>query len=496
MAEIVIPRGKLGAPGPIVANLSTSAAHRIVVSWFRRAQLIEFEDALFRTDSAVVLPSAEAPSDADGTARRRTTVGIAATVLRHAEEHPEQTMFVAGHADTAGADAHNLQLSEFRARCVHAVLVGDAATFAKICNDVRRMKVADYEQILTWLAETRGWDCDPGEIDDRHTGRTQTAVNNFRKSYNAEGPGSTFAPKVTEFGPANNDETWRAYFFCYEDALALELGVDVSELAGLRANLRFLAPAVVGCGESHPLEAENVDEFESQTNRRVEVLFFDPGEEPPLPCHGGGPGTCNPELCELYDPEKFRRRVLPAMVSALPWRARWSDDIAHEDEPRDMLVDAPGLPAGTEMQLKVTLRGHGIVAEVTVAALQDLVQVPFDGWFVPEAVQPVGDLEPGQPFPEALYDFEVEGGGRKVATKVPIRCLDRVHLRLVVNGDVPLADEPYRLLSPWGSRRGTTDESGVLDETELPPGGASIVLRERTLVHLGVLPFDWRGDGD
>ena len=102
MAEIVIKRGELVAPGPIVPNLSTSAAHKIIISWFRRAQLIEFEDALFRTDSAVVMPSAEGPSAEDGSGRRRTMVGIAAAVLRHCEEHPERTLLVAGHADTTG----------------------------------------------------------------------------------------------------------------------------------------------------------------------------------------------------------------------------------------------------------------------------------------------------------------------------------------------------------------------------------------------------------
>ena len=494
MAEIVIKRGELLPPGPIVASLSTSAKHKIVISWFRRAQLIEFEDALFRTDSAVVMPSAETPSDADGTARRRTLVGIAAAVLRHCEEHPEQTVLVAGHADTTGADAHNLELSEFRAKCVHAVLVGDSATWAKICNNVKRMKVADYEQILQWLHETRGWDCDPGEIDDQHTGRTQTAVNNFRKAYNADGPGAAYAPKVTEFGPANNDETWIAYFNCYEDALADELGVDRDELAGLRAGLRFVEPRVVGCGENHPLEAENVDEFRSQTNRRVEVLFFDPSEQPALPCHAAGPGTCDPTQCELYDPKKFRRRVLPTMVSALPWRARWNDTIAHEDEARDMIVDAPGCPAGVEMRLTVTLRDHGVVAEIVAVSEQDRVVVPFEGWYVALAVHHVGDLEPGQAFPEVWFDFVCEGGGRKVATKAPIRCVDRLHLQLVTDNDVLLANEPYRVHSPWGTRRGTTDDDGVLDEADLPPGGACVILRERTVVHAGELGFDWRGD--
>lgn len=86
MAEFRLTRGQLGAPEPRLPLLSTSAKHRVVISWFRRAQLIEFEDALFRTDSAVVLPAAEVPSAEGGPGRRRTAVGIAATCLRHAQE--------------------------------------------------------------------------------------------------------------------------------------------------------------------------------------------------------------------------------------------------------------------------------------------------------------------------------------------------------------------------------------------------------------------------
>jgi hypothetical protein len=495
MAEILIKRERLIAPGPTIASLSTEVSHRIVIAWHRLVHLVEFEDALFRTNSAVVLPSAEGPSEADGDARRRTAVGLAATVLRHSEEHPDRSILVAGHADTAGKDPYNQSLSEWRAQCVQAVLVGDAYTFAKICNNPKRMRVADYEQILTWLAETRGWDCDPGTIDDHHTDRTQAAVNRFRQAYNAHGPGASWAPRITEYGAPNTDETWMAYFNCYEEALAIELGVELGELASLRANLRFVSATVVGCGEHHPIEAEHIDDYRSQTNRRVEVLFFDPGEEPHLACHAAGPAGCDPAACDLYDPHRYRRHVLLPMLSALPWRAAWSDAIAHEDESREMLVEAPGLPAGTQMHVTVTLRDHGPIAQFTAPSDAERVCVPFADWFVPDAVRWVGELAPGEPFPEAYYDFEVEGGGRKVLSVAPIRCLDRVHLRVVAD-EQPIADTPYALVSPWGVRRGTTDADGVLDERDLPPGGASIIVRDRTLLHLGEMHFDFHGDDD
>lgn len=493
MTDKTIPREGLAAPGPIITNLVTSSKHRVMITWYRRATLVEFEDALFRTNSAVMMPTGEAPSPEDGEARRRTAVGLAASVLRVVQEHPGLQVLVAGHADTTGGDAYNLELSGWRAECVTAVLVGDAARFAKICNDWRRMRVADYQQILTWLAETRGWNCDPGGIDDVHGNDTQTAVNEFRTAYNAEGPGATWAPKVTPWGPANNDETWRAYFNCYEEALVAELGEGLQGLAALRQNLRFIVPdRSVGCGEHHPKEAENVDEFRSQTNRRVEVVLFEPGEVPSMTCHPAK-GQCQPAACELYDAERFRRRVLPPLLSALPWLARWDAEVARMDETHAMILEAPGLPAGQELKFTVTQETHGPVAEVLVTSGPERAELPFDAWEHPRSYADAGDLGEGGAFAEVRFSFVVEGAGRRIEGG-SIRYRDRLHLQLELEDGTPLGSQPVRVISPWGTRRVTTDAEGILAVDDLPPGGASVVLRDRTLVHLRELPHDWHGD--
>ena len=493
MTEKVIPRERLVAPGPIVDNLVTSASHRIVVSWFRRATLVEFEDALFRHESAVMMPAGEAPSDATGDARHRTSVGLAATVLRYVDEHPGTRAFVAGHADTTGGDAYNVQLSAWRAECVTAVLTGDAAAFARICNDWSRMKVQDYQQILTWLAEERGWDCDPGGIDGTHGDDTQTAVNAFRQAYNEEGPGSSWAPKVTPFGPANNDETWQAYFRCYEEALMVELDEDLPGLAALRAKLQFASPdRFAGCGEHHPKEAENVDEFRSQTNRRVEVVLFDPGEVPSFACHPGG-GACNPEACELYDRARFRQRVLPPMLSAKRWRAGWNGETAQMDTAREMQLDAPGLPSGVPLTFIVEQQGHAVVAELEATSSAEQASCAFEAWEHPDSYVDAGDIDEKTPYTEVRFSYVVEGAGRRVESAL-LRYQDRMQLQLVLDSGAQLSNQPVRVVSPWGTRTTSTDDEGVLDVPDLPPGGASVVLRDRTLVHLGELPFDWHGD--
>lgn len=493
MTEKIVPRERLVPPGPVVENLLTSASHRVVVSWFRRATLVEFEDTLFRHESAVMMPAGEKPSELDGDGRHRTAVGLAATVLRYVDEHPGVQVVVAGHTDTTGGDAYNLQLSQWRAECVTAVLTGDAATFAKICNDWRRMKVEDYQQILTWLAEERGWDCDPGGIDGVHGNDTQTAVNNFRQAYNEEGPGASWAPKVTPYGPANNDETWRAYFNCYEEALMAELDEDFDGLATLRAKLAFATPQrFVGCGENHPKEAENVDEFRSQTNRRVEVVIFEPGEVPAFGCHPA-PGACNPDQCELYDRQRLRQRVLPPMLSAKRWHARWDGDTAQMNSTRAMTLLALGLPAGVPLTFTVKQEEHGDVAELEAVSAAESAIVPFDAWEHPKSYAYAGTLGPDDPFPEVRFSYVVEGAGRRVEGDA-IVYRDRLHVQLVVDDGGVLGNQPIQVVSPWGTRELRSDPDGIVDVPDLPPGGASVVLRDRTLVHLGELPFDWHGD--
>ena len=63
---------------------------------------------------------------------------------------------------------------------------------------------------------------------------------------------------------------------------------DVAGLEVLRNKLHWLYDDLrrVGCGEYHPTDMPGKDNFKSQKNRRVELLFYDPGKEgraDPLP---------------------------------------------------------------------------------------------------------------------------------------------------------------------------------------------------------------------
>lgn len=275
-----------------------------------KVTFIELTDAHFRTNSAVVLPEGEAP-DATGEHPGLTSASVIGMALRFNQEHAGRTVFIAGHTDTVADPDFNQLLSEERARVALALLKGDPASresFKDLCNN--RHKIADINQILSWVArEFADFDkpkfaCDPGRVDDV---AKPAAVSRFQEAFNAHKTtlGSS-APNLLVDGKVGK-ETWGAFFDCYDFALRRELGEDPTTLADLRSKLTFTDPSreALGFGEHFPIEELGVDNFQSQTNRRVEILFFEQGEEPDLQ-HAKE----DPETSELYLPGHFERTPL------------------------------------------------------------------------------------------------------------------------------------------------------------------------------------------
>ena len=275
-----------------------------------RVTFVELADAHFRTDSAVVLPEGEDP-DASGQHQAFTSVGLIAEALRFNDEHAGRTVFVAGHTDTSAGDELNDELSRQRAKLSLALLEGDRDSFATLAD--QRHKPEDINQILSWVSTALSglvFHCDPGKISGVVD---QAKLRAFQTDFNANSSalGSPVA-KISIDGSVGK-ETWGAFFDCYEFALQQELGEDAPGVATLRSKLQFVdgARKALGFGERFPIEELGVDEFRSQTNRRVEILFFEPGEEPDL-AHAEE----DPETSELYLPGFFERTPLPPSPSA------------------------------------------------------------------------------------------------------------------------------------------------------------------------------------
>ncbi|UCG12233.1 MAG: hypothetical protein JSU72_17295, partial [Deltaproteobacteria bacterium] len=61
----------------------------------------------------------------------------------------------------------------------------------------------------------------------------------------------------------------------------------------------------VGCGENYPIDTPRQDNYRSDLNRRVEILFFDPEEKPKLKCTPQ-PGGCTPATCLINNRKVYR----------------------------------------------------------------------------------------------------------------------------------------------------------------------------------------------
>ncbi|MCO5169425.1 MAG: hypothetical protein M9894_24030 [Planctomycetes bacterium] len=268
-------------------------------------QILEMEDVGFHTNSAVMPP---AQTKDKGSAEQEVQPGgllVAQTVLRFAARFPDKKLLVAGHTDTTGSDAFNLELSRLRARNVRAFFAGDKATWVDVAAG--RHKVEDWQGILTWLAATRAWDCDPGGVDGKVGPKTKKAIKGFRAAFNAEHGGSL---PSSDAAPARAD--WEAFYDCYDHELATRLSVKVEDLPARREKVRWLEPAMIGCGEHWPRDKVGVDGYKSQENRRVEVLFFDEPEAPKLSCHTGD--ACDASKCDLYAKGRYKATYIPIDV--------------------------------------------------------------------------------------------------------------------------------------------------------------------------------------
>jgi hypothetical protein len=278
----------------ITYNAPTADTYKFIVTKFK-GFVLEIEDIHFHHDSAVLLPdyTAADPPPAPDSEDRITSLAAIAACYDHAKKNPARKILIPGHTDTTGTAAYNIGLSQMRSDITLAILMGDRDGFVAIA--MKKSKTEDYQLILKWVNRWQSWDCDPGKVDNTYGPKTHNAVKSFQKNYNLEYKGS-----IKEDGVVGHD-TWGAFFDLYMEALREVTETDEAGLGALRANLKWVddSKKTVGCGESWPIEASRQDNYRSRINRRVEILFFDPGQEPQLDCHASK-GKCDPPQCEVY----------------------------------------------------------------------------------------------------------------------------------------------------------------------------------------------------
>jgi hypothetical protein len=296
-------------------RLGSGESHTITVEP-SRASFIEMEDANFHHDSAVLMPEDPTTSAGDTAAEtpaqaRVAGLDVIAACLREVERNPKKLVLVAGHTDTSGDAGYNVELSELRAKNLHAALKGNRDDWVAVAD--KKHKVEDYKQILKWVKQTKGWPCDPGKVDNNNDAATKTAVKNFQIEYN-----KAFKKSIAEDGIVGK-ETWGAFFDVYEEQLLGRMNIEPQKLKQVRDSIVFAdgGKPFVGCGESFPVDQAGKDNVKSEANRRVEVLFFEEDEKPKLECHPG-PKQCKRDLCDIYNPARLKRTPIPVPPSPKP----------------------------------------------------------------------------------------------------------------------------------------------------------------------------------
>lgn len=277
---------------------------------FLRVGLLESGDVHFNLDSALLLPHLDRAA-----AQRDVVSGLAVVVacLLHAKQNPSQKILVAGHTDRSGTDEYNLGLSRLRAENVLALLRGDRERWVATARE--KLKVLDIQLLMSWLTRSWGWQCDPGVLDGVNGPRTTAAIRMFQEAYNEHVGGDLTVDGIV------GKQSLGAMFDLYMKEIALLAGFEESELASTQSGLGFVEPGkeFVGCGEHHPIDPSTESSDRSASDRRVEILFFEPGDPLELDCHPSRE-ACLPDACQLYDRRRYGFDPLPlAEVPRIGW---------------------------------------------------------------------------------------------------------------------------------------------------------------------------------
>ncbi len=327
MAEIEL---KLKEADKKIEDLLSGQINKFFVKTSSEVTVIEMEDINFHFDSAVLLPDYGTDEPQPGTEEqnRITGLGVLFACFKQAEKKEFlQKILVAGHTDKKGSQSYNLTLSQQRAENVFFMFMGERSKWIQSSDE--KHQVEDIQQILKWISFNFQYDCDPGPKTNKINPETEEAILKFQKRYNQDFVDlkkhqSKFSRefiRIKEDGKRGK-QTWGAFFDMYTLELLIVMGINEDGLNEKRGKLNFVKkkpphPApVIGCGENHPA-SEAKTEDENPIDRRVEILFFDEGEEPELKCHPQKL-NCIKSKCDLYPPGFFKRNPVPVDPLPLP----------------------------------------------------------------------------------------------------------------------------------------------------------------------------------
>lgn len=260
----------------------------------------------FNTDSAVPPPDA---------------IDVVGQALLYAKEHPNERLLLLSHTDRVASDDYNEALSADRAANVFNLLTYRRDDWATKCNE--RHRPIDCDQLLIWAdknmggADDEAWGCAPDAVSKPSEktlkmGTKKAIARFFRRYVAAFGSKpvqpATAAEQATEAANMGNqppEEFWKRIFMLYHRRIQAFTRLSSRDQETIRKGLKFASPGEPsrGCGEKYPLERPDQDNFESETNRRTELMFFTDPRAVPWD-----------DLGALYLPERFSVTPIPCPV--------------------------------------------------------------------------------------------------------------------------------------------------------------------------------------
>jgi OmpA family len=311
-----------------VFGLVSGQKHKIKATTKYSYHIIEVDDINFHFDSAVLLSDYGVTSSGSGSTEKKKTTGL--DVLYECykfleEKDYKKKILIAGHTDKKGSESYNLSLSQKRSRNVFYLFKGERTDWINSSDD--KHQIEDIQQILKWISFNFHYDCDPGEKTNSMNPETESATLKFQKRYNQDFVKSEIHKdkfdrrftKIEETGRVGK-QTWGAFYDMYVLKLLNRMGINEKGLNDVQSKLEFVkkdapCPApVVGCGENFPASKSKTED-ENSADRRVEVLFFDPGNEPQLKCTPNN-SVCYPKKCDLYNTTLYKR--IPVILNPVP----------------------------------------------------------------------------------------------------------------------------------------------------------------------------------
>lgn len=292
-----------------------------------KTRMLEVEDVNFHHDSEVFLPIGGSNASSDSKQQgHHKGLEVLRACYHHAKKRPAHSALVVGHTDQSGSKEYNQGLSEMRARNVVALLRGNRDRWAFLSDG--GYQVEDVQEILKWVdSELVEWGCNPGPVDNIMGPKTRRGIRNFQTEYNTRYDESL---EVTE---SVTLQLWEAFFDVYMRGLMLLMGTDEYGLAQMRQRLYFLDCAGIGCGEEFPITSDRRQHYRSPIDRRVEILFFEPGEAPPVDCESPR-GACT----ELYEKDMYTftpvEEEIPETKFEITLSFLGSDHVDHDEDYR------------------------------------------------------------------------------------------------------------------------------------------------------------------